>query len=281
LRVLITGGSGLVGRFVVERLKSVFDLEVLDIVAPQKNDVPFHNVDLLNYNAAAKVIDGFDAVVHLAGVPHPLEQPAERVFRVNVVGTYNVLEACYHNSIGKFVFMSSESTLGFAFAKQENVPLYVPVDEEHPLRPQDPYGLSKVAAEIVCQGFSRRGNIQCIALRAPWIWVPVPKEIEFYKSLVANYHQWQKNLWAYIHVYDVAEAIRLSVINQHLPAYDAFFITADENWTGRESVGLVESYFPKTHVDKNALVGSLSLISSAKAKRVLAFHPTFSRRDLF
>jgi UDP-glucose 4-epimerase len=280
VKVLITGASGLVGRYVVNELAKKHAVEMLDIKAPRRYDLPFHPVNVLEEELVREVVRGFDAVVHLAGIPHPLNDPPEKVFRVNTVGTYNILEACASNGIDKVVFMSSESTLGFAFAAAPMVPLYIPVDEQHPLRPQDPYGLSKVSCEFLCAGFTRRVGMRTICLRAPWIWVPEENELQFYRQLIANYPQWYKNLWAYIHVLDVAQAIRLALTVKLPQRHETLYICADDNWTGQESRKLLKKYYPEVLDIHPDFSGMMSLISNKKAHDALGFSPKYSAKDL-
>ncbi|HAL55428.1 MAG TPA: hypothetical protein DCP63_02830 [Bacteroidetes bacterium] len=280
MNVLVTGGSGMVGKYVVDELAAVHEVEVLDIRPLHRQDIRFHSVDLLDFDRTCKAVGRYDAVVHLAGIPHPLDDPAEKVFRTNAVGTFNVLEACALNGVGRFIFMSSESTLGLAFSTTRLWPLYVPIDENHPLRPQDPYGLSKVAGELLCQGYSERLGIQTICLRPPWIWVSEPNELEIYRRLRSEYRQWSKNLWAYIHVSDVARAVRACLESRVIPQHETFFISADDNWTGVESRELLAEFFPETSLIANDFAGMCSLLSSAKAKKVIDFSPRYSWRDL-
>ncbi len=280
MKVLVTGASGLVGRFVVDELARRHSIEMLDIKPPHRHDLPFHSVDILEEDAVRSVVKGFDAVVHLAAIPHPLNDPPEKVFRVNTAGTYNILEACASSGIHKVVFMSSESTLGFAFTTTPMAPLYIPIDEQHPLRPQDPYGLSKVSCELLCAGFARRVGMQTICLRAPWIWVPEEKELQFYRQLVAEYSKWHKNLWAYIHVLDIAQVIQRAFEIELPQLHDLFFVCADENWTGHESRELLEKFYPSVRDIRNGFSGRMSLISSEKAKRVLGFSPKYTVVDL-
>lgn len=279
MKVLITGGSGLVGRHVVTALSQEHEVANLDINPPARREVPFIQADVLDPATLREKTAGFDAVVHLAGIPHPLNETGERVFRVNVMGTFNMLEAALDNGIRKFVLMSSESTLGFAFSSRRTWPEYVPIDEQHPLRPQDPYGLSKVACELLCAGYSRRSNLSTVCLRAPWIWVPDQPEVEMYRRLVAEYDQWHKNLWAYVHVADVAQAVSLSLLTSLPEKHDAFFICADENWTDFATKELMKRFYPETK-----RIGDLrdraSLISNEKARRILGFSPKFSRSDI-
>lgn len=280
MNVLVTGGSGLVGRNILDALLLSNKVTNLDIVPPTRNDIPFIQADILDSASVMKHVRGFDAVVHLAGIPHPLTEPAEKVFRVNVKGTSHVLEAAALHGIPKVVFMSSESTLGFAFGTIRHVPDYLPIDENHAVRPQDSYGLSKIVCEMLCEEFSRRSGLKTVSLRAPWIWVPEEKEVETYRNLVREYQRWEKNLWAYIHVLDVAQAISLVLEYDPPEHYDVFFVCADNNWTDVSSRELVRKFMPEIQDIREGLHDHCSLISAGKAKRVLGFSPAHDRADL-
>jgi UDP-glucose 4-epimerase len=280
MKILVTGGSGLVGRYVVQELLTEYETDILDLKQPAKESAPFHKVDLLDASALKQTVRDFDVVVHLAGIPHPLNDPPDVVFRTNALGTFNLLEACAANNIKKFIFISSESVLGFAFSTSRMWPKYLPIDEQHPLRPQDPYGLSKLTCEQLCSGFSRRTGMQTICLRPPWIWAPEPKEIVFYRQLRTEYPKWYKNLWAYIHVLDVAGAVRLCVERDDLPQHDVFFITADENWTDLESRSLVAEFYPETTKIPEEWTGLASFISSSKAAKAFGFRPKHTWREI-
>lgn len=280
MKILVTGGSGLVGRYVVDELASSHQVENLDLKKPHRTDLPFHEVDLLNEAVLKQHVKGFDAVVHLAGIPHPLNDPPERVFRTNALGTFNVLEACAANGIRRLVFISSESVLGLAFSTTRLWPEYLQIDELHPLRPQDSYGLSKLTCEQLCNGFSRRTGMQTICLRPPWIWVPKQSEIKMYKQLRNEYQKWSKNLWAYIHVYDFARAVRQCAESSDLPVHDAFYICALETWTEVESRSLAAEHFPETKAISPSLSGNFSFISTEKAKKAFGFSPAYTWRDI-
>jgi len=282
MKILVTGGSGAVGKYIVDELiEHGHSVGVLDIVAPKRKGIPFHLVNVLDLNDVADAVKGYDCIIHSAGIPHPLNDPAEKVFNVNVNGTFNVMESAARAGIKKVVFTSSESTLGFAFMTNRMAPQYAPIDEEHPTRPQDPYGLSKVACEQICRSYSARYGMRTVCLRPPWIWMPEPPMIDFYKKLVQEYNQWPKNLWAYVHVYDVARAHRLAVENDVGDLHEAYFITALENWTGKESKQLLAEHYPETASFRNSFSGAQSIISSGKAKRRLGYEPHYSSKDLF
>ena len=280
MKVLVTGGSGLVGRWVVDALAGSHDVHVLDVQAPQRKDIPYHRVDVLHAEPVGKAVRGFDAVVHLAGIPHPLDHPADVVFAVNAVGTLNVLEACTAAGVRTFILMSSESTLGFAFSRRRTSPLYLPIDEQHPTSPQDPYGLSKLTAELLCAGYTRRSGLTTFCLRAPWIWVPEEHERKRYRELVRDWEKWWKNLWAFVHVEDVADAIGKLLMRDQGPDHDVFFLSAADNWIGRDSRELAARFFPETTDVRKSLTDSASLISFRKATAAFGFVPKRGVRDV-
>ncbi|MGA9364695.1 MAG: NAD(P)-dependent oxidoreductase [Bacteroidota bacterium] len=280
MNVLVTGGSGLVGKYVVDILSQTRKVSVLDIREPA-SPKPFYWVDVMNLPALVGALGhGFDAIVHMAGIPNPLNDPAEKVFAVNTVGTFNVLEAAARCGIKKLVFVSSESVLGFAFMTRSMAPDYVPIDEKHPLRPQDPYGLSKLLAEQICRSYSLRYGIQTVCIRPPWIWVPEEKEIEMYRGLVNEYPKWSKNLWAYVHVFDFASAILLALEANDLNIHEVFFVSAKENWTGSESRALLKLYYPNVTEIDESFGGYDSFISSARASAKLGYVPKHNWREL-
>jgi UDP-glucose 4-epimerase len=282
MKILVTGGSGSVGKYIVDELLTRHhSVGVLDVIAPKQQAVLFHKVDILQLADVLSAVKGYDAIIHSAGIPHPLEDSAERVFRVNVNGTFNILEAAAQHGIKKVVFTSSESTLGFAFMTNRMTPEYIPIDEAHPTRPQDTYGLSKIMCEQLCRTYSAKYGIRTIALREPWIWVPEEWIIPFYKQLIAEYENWSKNLWTYVHVYDVAQAHRLAVEKDLENRCETFFITAKENWTGKDSRELIHKFYPEVQKFAKSFSGAQAIISHKKAQQLLGYEPQFSVKDLF
>jgi nucleoside-diphosphate-sugar epimerase len=102
-----------------------------------------------------------------------------------------------------------------------------------------------------------------------------------YKQLIEEYPRWYKNLWAFIHVDDVAEAMALSLNATLESKHEVFFISAADNWTGKESRQLAAEYFPETTELRPDLQGKCSLISTAKAKIILKFVPQRKVPDIF
>lgn len=280
-RVVVTGGSGLVGRHIVRSLMESFDVVVLDLKSFPDRSISHRKVDVLNLDALVRAVEGCDAVIHLAGIPHPLNDPPDRVFHVNTVGTLNVLEACSTTGVGRVVFMSSESTLGIAFGEGKIEPDFVPIDETHTLRAQDPYGLSKMSAELICEAYSKKSQISVVSLRAPWIWVPDDKERARYGDLVKEYRTWRTSLWSHIHVLDVAAAIRCALDRPDDGAcHRAYFISSQRNWTGKDTRELVREFFPGTKLLDPNRMGPYSLINAGLAERELQFTPKLDPLDI-
>ncbi len=96
--------------------------------------------------------------------------PFEVTYRVNALGTVNCLEAAAKVGAERFVLASSEAVLGFPYRERDFKPEYFPIDEAHPLQPQDCYGLSKVAAEEACRSYTRRGVLSTVCVRPCYCW---------------------------------------------------------------------------------------------------------------
>src|SRR5579863_781499 len=172
MRIVVTGGSGKVGRAVVRDLLE-HGHQVLNVDREQPDPVksapaPFLPADLTGYGEAleaisgAEVLPGVEAVVHLAAVPSPFHATPDVTFSTNIRATHTVFSAAARLGLRRVVWASSETTLGLPFDKP---PDYAPVDEEHPLRPESSYALSKVLGEEMARQFSRWCGIPIIGLR--------------------------------------------------------------------------------------------------------------------
>ena len=106
-----------------------------------------------------------DAVVHFAAIPRIMITPDNELFRINVMGTYNVIEAAVKLGIKKIVIASSETTYGVVFANEPKDPAYLPLDEDYDVDPMDSYALSKVINEKTAQAFALRSGFDIYALR--------------------------------------------------------------------------------------------------------------------
>lgn len=278
MRILVTGASGNVGRYVVEVLAKAHEVTAFDLRPAEKSiaGVRFVQGDVLSPSDLDRAFAGQDAMAHLAGIPNPLNDPPERVFHVNTLGAFNALESCVRNGIGNFVWASSDSTFGFVFRKRDFAPDYLPLDEEHPLRPQDCYGLSKLVGEEICKAYSRGYGIKTTSIRPCWVWTEEEREMQ--KRLVREPAGWWKMMWAYVDARDCAQAFRLALESETQWEHEAFLITADDNGTNVESRELIARYYPNVRIAPD-FGGYDSLITAAKAKRILGYKPQYSWRE--
>jgi nucleoside-diphosphate-sugar epimerase len=160
-KVLVTGGSGLLGRFVVDELSDRCDVTVLDI-APPAREVAYRQADILDLTSVSVALAGHRAVVHLAGIDDGNDFPDQDYFRTNVQGTWNLLHAAENAGVGKVVVASSTAVYGVG---RDRAPDYLPVDEAHPQRPTATYSLTKQVIEVLCRSFVARGSMSITCLR--------------------------------------------------------------------------------------------------------------------
>lgn len=176
-RVLVTGGAGRLGRYVVAELAARCRVSVLD--RDRRAAPPDFPVDVLDLDAVARAMPGHDAVVHLAAIDVSVPAPPARLFDVNVRGTWNVLQAAQRAGVRRTIVCSSVAATGID--SPDRPPLYLPIDEGHPLRPAGDYGLSKELDEAIARTFARRGGMEVIVLRPAWVMFP-----EIVRNVVAE-----------------------------------------------------------------------------------------------
>jgi nucleoside-diphosphate-sugar epimerase len=233
--------------------------------------------DLTDAGDAFAIVRGVDAVVHAGAIPDPTKNPPQVVFGNNLMATFNVLEAAVRFGVGRFVYISSETTPGFFFAEREFLPEYVPVDEEHPVRPQDPYALSKWFGELLMDAAVARSDLRCISLRPSW----VQNEDNYERNLgpqVRDPAELSPNLWSYSDAYDLADAIVLAV-ESDLAGHEVFYIASPDNVGGRPFAELVRRYYGDQIEIRPLAREDASGISCARAERMLGYSPSRSWRD--
>ncbi len=276
-KVVITGGSGLLGPDVVkEFVEHGYEVVNADLKKLADPICPTVITDLTNLGEVYGVLEGADAVVHLAAIPVAYSHPNEVTFRNNVMSTFNVLEAASQLGIKKAVITSSESSYGLVFAVNELEPKYVPMDEAHPRHPQDSYGLSKIVNEETAEMIHYRSGMQIVSFRLGNVISP-----ELYKNFpnfLHNPEERKRILWSYIDTRDAATAYRLAVEKNDLGCV-AVNIAADDTSMDLTNGELMKAAFPNVtdiRVDTN---GYDTLLSNKKAKEVLDWQPVHSWRQ--
>ena len=168
-KVLVTGGEGFIGSTLVDHLLAL-GAEVRAYVhykpygsagylAGREDEVEIVAGDVRDGERVSEAVRGRDTVFHLAaliGIPYSYVAP-ESYIQTNVVGTYNVVNACRHHGIGRMVHTSTSETYGTA--------LTAPISEEHPLQPQSPYSASKIGADMMALSFKHSFDVPVAVIR--------------------------------------------------------------------------------------------------------------------
>ena len=273
MRIVVTGGSGKAGRWVVRDLRE-HGYDVLNV--DTRHDGSTHGLclvaDLADDGQAYEALRGADAVVHLAAIPAPdIRTPAE-TFRINTLSTYNVFAAAEAHSLRRVVWASSETVLGLPF---DTPPLFAPIDETIEPRPEWSYALSKVLGEEMARQFNRRTGIPFVGLRISNIMEP-----DDYAAFPtywddARLRRW--NLWGYVDCRDVALACRLGLEAKTTGA-EVCIIAAADTVMPRPSADLMAEVFPSVPLTR-LVEGRETLLSIDRARRVLGYEPAHCWAD--
>ncbi|MCX6028389.1 MAG: NAD(P)-dependent oxidoreductase [Chloroflexi bacterium] len=306
MKVLVTGGSGRLGGYILrDLLAHGHTVSSCGRTPPTIAEVPHISADIGSLESTRQALAGQDAVVHLAAVAHPKRGTPEQITQANIVGTFNVLEAAALEGVGKVVFGSTEATYGFPFSRLPVMPRYLPIDEEYPCEPEDEYGLSKLVGELMCKRYSAACGLRtlCIRICTAWHldragteiavrsgpWRKAPKAVE---ELWGQYREQlerpegpfpipgpaapRHRLWSVTDARDTAQALRLAVENNSVQ-HGVFLTTGDDTCSCEETPALIARYFPDVPL-RAPLKGYATLYSNEKAKRVLGYRPQHTWR---
>jgi UDP-glucose 4-epimerase len=282
MRILVTGARGKVGAATVAALVDAgHDVAATDLGRPRfeadRDAIAYTQADLTDAGDAFAVVRGHDAVVHAAAIPDPTRNPPHRVFANNLMATFNTLEAAIRTGVRRFVNISSETVPGYFFAERPFLPDYVPVDEDHPVRPQDPYATAKHFGEQLMDGAVRRSDITCVSIRPSWV--------QWEGNYELNLGPWlreptmSEGFWSYIDAYDLADAIRLAA-EADTPGHEVVYIASPDIASHDSLETLVERFHgtaaPEIRPSDEPHPNGLSI---AKARRLLGYDPRRSWRD--
>jgi nucleoside-diphosphate-sugar epimerase len=269
MRVVVTGGSGHIGRAIVDELVGHGHQVVNADRQPGPAAAPLRLADLEDLGQVLSLLDGCDAVVHAAAIPRPGTYPDHVVFRTNMMTLFNVLDACRLLGISRLVWTSSMSTLGYPFNYRPIVPRYLPFDERHPQDPQDPYALSKAFGEQLCAAYAARCDLTITSLRIVWAHTPATFErdlLPFWDNPATG----ASNLWSYVDTRDCGTAARLA-LDLDAGGHQACFISAPDTCMPIPTRDLVARYMPGAPAVADSLPTYGALFDTTRAHELLGF----------
>jgi nucleoside-diphosphate-sugar epimerase len=317
--VLVTGGTGRLGGFVCSYLKEQgYNVSAFDVVPPRPDSVnvklgiPFVQGNLTSLGDCLRAITFAqpDVIVHLGAITHNVdlqppyakeyntkitdgvrltqEMPEQATMEINTMGTFYIMDAARRLGIKKVVFASSYFVLGIGFRLSGTSfqPEYLPMDEKHPLLPEDSYSLSKVLGEEICEAFVRAYDMRAVALRLLGVYyhdnersrvmhqfnITVPAATPEDKGYLIS------NTYQYVDARDIAVFVKLSIEARNLNPFEAFFVSTDTKYTEPTSV-IAARRWPFLAKMAKDIPGTEGLISIKKAEKLLGYKPAYSWRN--
>ncbi len=283
MRVVVTGSAGRLGQQVTELLsRRGHEVVPLDLAAGNAAGA----VDLTDPDAARRALEGAEAVIHLARERFPYTEQGlfdratqtwqtpdvagdSRIFQRNVAMTYNVLAVGTSLGIRRLVMGSSLAVYGLYYPLRPALPDYLPIDEAHPRRPQDPYGLSKLAGEELCEAFARRSDASIASLRFAGI-----ADANVYQRLAKRRDdpmiRGLGSFWSYIDVRDAAMACALA-LETAFEGHQTFNICAPTTYLTVSTRTLLQRHLPEVRQVAFETDENYCCYASDKAREALGF----------
>ena len=291
-RILFTGGSGKAGKHVITYLLQqghrVLNVDLIPIDIPHVDNLIADITDAGQMFNAMNSYAGFDelepgtgvptydAVVHFAAVPRILLKTDNETFRVNTVGTYNVIDAAIKSGIKKIIIASSETVYGVCFSDGKTNPSRLPLEEDYDVDPMDSYGLSKVVNEVTARSFQRRSGFDIYALRIGNVVEP-----HEYAELFPHYFEHpevrRRNAFCYIDARDLGQIVDLCIAKDGL-GFQIFNAGNDENGAIIPSKELAQKFFEGVPITRD-LYEHEALFSIRNIREVLGFKEKHSWRN--
>jgi nucleoside-diphosphate-sugar epimerase len=290
-RILFTGGTGKAGRHALPWLLDQ-GYEILNVDL-QRFDHPRINTLIADITDSGQMFNamtthfGFggydaghpprpvDAVVHFAAIPRVLIEPDNETFRVNVMGTYNVIEAALKLGVRKVIIASSETTYGVCFAEGDKDFHAFPLEEDYDIDPMDSYGLSKLVNEQTARAFAARFKSDIYALRIGN--VIEPHEYGRFPGFAADPPSRKRNAWSYIDARDLAQIVHLCLQKDGL-GFQVFNAVNDTITADQPTAEFLARWCPKVPVTR-PLLGNEAPLSNRKAREVLGFKERHNWRN--
>jgi len=284
-KVVVTGGSGRAGEYIIAELTANgYEVANADFVPPRPGSpsqaAQWWDIDVTNYGEVLNVLTGADAVIHMAAIPAPNKDPEHKLFRINMMANWNVLEAAEVHGIERICMASSVNAVGAGWGSKLYTPNYYPVDENHPTRAEDAYSQSKWLGEEMGEAFVRRrpGKVQIANMRFHGLWDPAHAKDHLENGDKTNLGgRGPMGFFSWVGRHDAARACRLS-IEKEFGGHEAFFINATDTVLEIPTMDAIEAVHPGVEI-REPLPGFKSLLSPQKAEDLLGWIPVESWRE--
>lgn len=296
MRILVTGSSGHLGQYVMRELAGRHEATGLDNVQVQGDTNAFILANIMDKDALRQAFDGADVVIHLAAMANIYAGTPDDVIKVNTIGTWNVLAAAEAACVKRVVICSSDSATGLTVRPDcMKTPQYLPIDEDHPCHPTDPYGLSKCLKETMAKSFADRGALEVIVLRP--VYVMYPQVYDEWCRRAQDPHNYVPDpdpstpkagggpFWHYIKPEDIARAFRLAAEANMSKRYACYNVLSDETLHPTPTLERARQLFGTTvevrQPERYASNPFASLFDGSRIEQELGFTPTRHDRRTF
>lgn len=277
MKILITGASGYVAKYVIESLEADHELVLTSRRHPAEGQYQTHTNaafvrgDITEQEHCRRVVEGVEMIAHIGASA----EASPDTFRTNTLSTYYLMEAAREAGVRRVVMASSNCALGHCY-RTSGHPFeadYFPFDERHPSVIEDNYGLSKITNERTLEAYTRAHGIETVAMRLNWCWGPA--EYRWRRERPFDPEQHREGFWAWVDMRDVAQAFRLALQAPAAsqPRFAPYFISAADTMADEPSAELVHRFYPQYSRLADTLQGHESFFSWRAAHDELGYTP--------
>ncbi len=260
--VLVTGAAGRLGRTVASLLhEEGYDPLASDVVDGGEVPYRFEQADLLDHEAASRLLEGIDVVLHIGNHPGIGSRPPQMVFGQNVAMNENVFQGAAECGVSRIVFASTLQLIGShiddrTVVNKPATPRY-PMDATTPPDPSNVYALSKTVSEVMLRYYAERCGIDCVALRFPFLhnledWVGVSLGEERFTDILEGFSGL---------TYHDAANLFLAVIRTDLPGYRVYMPGTTHRHRDLAFSDLLRAHYPSVPTTTTDLIDVSTIVA--------------------